>query len=623
MKKALFCFALIAFAISSAASANQVDDLFQKALAAEQTGDIAGRDHLIAATLQAEPEHKLARWHSGQVLYNGKWQPLERIEELVSRDPRWKEYGERVADGDDSLDAHAEMARWCRAQGLQLEEQWHWYNVLRHDAKNREALGALKLRLYRGAYLTAEQIAAVEQSKEQAEADFRRYSKALKAAMREAELSDGPERIAAIKRISRIVDPAAITAIVEVVLTDAKNERRILEKLGNERGEKLLRQMQQAAIGALAEIPEHEATLRLMEVAVNASDADIRRDAAEMLKYREPTSFMPLLMGSLVQPIEYSIRLNMLSNGQVLLTEDYHEEGPLAEKELHSSSTYASRVIRRIRPDNPGRFGNEIAFYRSVGQPVRPVFVYNNPRLDLRQASMKAENSAQQIEAENELRELRNQRISSALETVTGQLLGNDPKAWWTNWMQFNDLYTPDRLPKFEESIEADYSHIVRMASCFVAGTPVWTQAGLVPIEEIRVGDLVLSQDPHTGELNYRPVIDRTIRPPTDTVKLGVDQETIVATRGHRFWTADNGWVMAKFLKAGQQLVSAQGLLYLQVAQVGDAAEAHNLEVGEFHTYFVGKNRVLVHDNTCPQPTTNRLPGVPGRGVTAQVAMKN
>ena len=134
----------------------------------------------------------------------------------------------------------------------------------------------------------------------------------------------------------------------------------------------------------------------------------------------------------------------------------------------------------------------------------------------------------------------------------------------------------------------------------------------------------MLSQDPYTGELNYRPVIDRTVRPPTGTVKLGVDQETIVATRGHRFWTADKGWVMAKFLKAGEQLVSAMGLVELQTAEAGAEAEAYNLEVGQFHTYFVGKNRVLVHDNTCPQPTTNRLPGVPGpRTVANQVAMQN
>lgn len=616
MKKLFFCGAMIACAICAVASARQADDLFQEALAAEQAGDLALRDRLITATLKADPENKLARWHSGQVLHNGKWQSLDKIERRVANDLRYQQYADRVADGDDSLAAHAELARWCRTQGLELETQWHWVNVLRHDAKNREALGALKLRPFRGTYMTSTEIKASEAAEELAEADFRRYSKLIKAAMLEAETSDGAARTTAIKKISGLNDPAAIPALVAVVLADAKNEQRILDKFGTENGEKLLRQLQQAAIGALAEMPEHQATLSLMEIAVWASDADIRRTAAESLKYREPTSFMPQLMGSLTQPIEYSIRLNMLSNGQVLLTEDYHEEGPLAEKEIFRSNTFDTRRIRRNGPRS------SIPFYRSSKQTPAPAFFINDVRADLMRANVRANVAARQVESENELRELRNERVSTALETVTGQQLGNDPKAWWTTWMQFNDLYTPDRLPKFEESIEADYS--VRTMSCFVAGTPVWTQAGMVPIEEIKIGDLVLSQDPHTGELNYRPVIDRTVRPPTGTVKLAIDQETITATRGHRFWTADKGWVMAKLLEPGQRLVSAKGLIDLQAAQASADAEAYNLEVGEFHTYFVGQNRVLVHDNTCPQPTTNRLPGVPGpRTVAAQVAMQN
>ena len=35
--------------------------------------------------------------------------------------------------------------------------------------------------------------------------------------------------------------------------------------------------------------------------------------------------------------------------------------------------------------------------------------------------------------------------------------------------------------------------------SCFVAGTPVWTQQGLVPIDKIALGDLALCQDLVSG----------------------------------------------------------------------------------------------------------------------------
>ena len=606
-------------AIGADSAKSQVDVLFQQALAADQVGNSALRDRLLADVLAQDPDHKLARWHSGQVLHNGKWQTLDTVERLVANNPRWQEYRSRVESREDSLAAHAELARWCRTQGLMLEEQWHWINVLRHDADNREALGSLGLRPYRGEYLSPEQIAAYEAEETEAKQDFQHYTGLLKSAMREAERSEGTERTRALKRVSGIRDPAAIQAIVEVVLADVKNEKRILSKLGTEKGEKLLRQMQLAAITALSEMPEHEATLRLLELALYASDSEVRFDAAHSLKYRELTDFVPLLMAGLSMPIEYSIRLNMLSNGQVLLTEDYHETGPLAESNQFHSSTYSTKLIRGKRSSE------EVKFYKQIRQPVRPIFVYNNPQLDWQKATSKAGAAEQQVVAENELREQRNARIEQILSSVTGQKVGDNPKAWWTAWMQFNELYTPERVPVFNREIENDYSYTdYRPLSCFVAGTPVWTQSGPVAIEKVKIGDLVLSQDPHTGELNYRPVVDTTVRPPSGTVKLDFNNETITTTRGHRFWIAGQGWEMAKFLQPGSQLVAVSGSIDLQSAEAGEEAEAYNLEVGQFHTYFVGRCRVLVHDNTCPQPTINTLPGVSPRAAFApQLALRN
>jgi hypothetical protein len=566
--------------------------------------------------LRDDPEHKLARWHSGEVLHNGKWQPLNKIERSVSVDPRYLEYAGRVADGDDSLEVHAELARWCRSQGLQLEEQWHWVNVLRHDAKNREALGALKLRPYRGTYMTAEEIKATEEAAEQAEADFRRYSKLIKSAMRDAELSEGPARTAAVKNISNINDPAAISALVEVVLADARNEQRILDKFGTEKGEKLLRELQQAAIGALGEMPEHEATLTLIDVALCASDAQIRSEAAELLKYREPTSFVPQLMAALAMPIEYSVNMRVLSNGQVLLSEDYQERGPLAETHHTVSRTYATRRVFRTREIR-------IAGTRLPASDLPLTVVSDTPR-DLAEASNTAQNAVIQVQNENELREQRNERVQAVLGVVFGADK-ESPKEWWTTWLQFNDLYTPDRLPVFESTEEYDYSRLQLMShSCFIAGTPVWTQSGPVPIETIKMGDFVLSRDSHTGELNYRPVLKTTTTEQSSTVRLTVNEEAITTTRGHRLWVVDKGWQMSKVIKLGSQLVAVDGIAQIQSISPAEKADVYNLEVGEFHTYFVGQNRVLVHDNTCPQPTTNRLPGVPvARTVANQVALRN
>jgi hypothetical protein len=241
-----------------------------------------------------------------------------------------------------------------------------------------------------------------------------------------------------------------------------------------------------------------------------------------------------------------------------------------------------------------------------------------NVEQDLRQATARASVTQQRVAAENKARQARNARIQEVLEIATDQQLGSEPKAWWTAWQQFNELDVTDETPLYETFEEYQYAGpdvylgmpiISAPASCFVAGTPVWTQSGPQPIEQIGVGELVLSQDPITGRLDYRPVIGTTIRPPTGVVKLAVDGETIVATRGHRFWVAGHGWRMAKFLSAGDPLYGGKGSVELRTVAAGEDAPAYNLIVGEYHTYFVGNSRLLVHDNNFPQPTLATVPG--------------
>ena len=60
------------------------------------------------------------------------------------------------------------------------------------------------------------------------------------------------------------------------------------------------------------------------------------------------------------------------------------------------------------------------------------------------------------------------------------------------------------------------------LGDCLLAGTPVWTASGPARVEEIQVGDLVLSQHPGTGELAYKPVLKTTVRPPGPLVEMSV-----------------------------------------------------------------------------------------------------
>jgi hypothetical protein len=143
---------------------------------------------------------------------------------------------------------------------------------------------------------------------------------------------------------------------------------------------------------------------------------------------------------------------------------------------------------------------------------------------------------------------------------------------------------------------------------CFLKGTAVACKGGLKPIEEVLVGDYVLSRDETTGQVGYKEVL-RTFRNMTERVTLvSVSGEVIYCTPEHPFRVASDGysmaesWVQAESLIAGQMLLRSNG----GTAQVewvttqNMAADTYNFEVADWHTYHVGREMVLVH-NYCNQ----------------------
>jgi hypothetical protein len=121
----------------------------------------------------------------------------------------------------------------------------------------------------------------------------------------------------------------------------------------------------------------------------------------------------------------------------------------------------------------------------------------------------------------------------------------------------------------------------------------------MIPIDQVCIGELVLSRKVETGETAYKPVLARTLRPRVPMRKLTVGDETLLTTAGHPFWTTDKGWTKAKNLSQGLSLGREDGEVKLSaVADAEEPQQAYNLVVADFGTYFVGKSRLLVHDNT-------------------------
>ena len=132
----------------------------------------------------------------------------------------------------------------------------------------------------------------------------------------------------------------------------------------------------------------------------------------------------------------------------------------------------------------------------------------------------------------------------------------------------------------------------------------------MMPIETIRVGDVVLSQDIESGELAYKPVLRTTIRPMERLVKIRVGNESFETSGGHLFWVSGEGWVKSRKLESGMVLHTAGGPSRVSQVEEGPTAVTYNLVVADFNTYFVGEQKLLSHDNTVRRATSAVVPGL-------------
>lgn len=114
--------------------------------------------------------------------------------------------------------------------------------------------------------------------------------------------------------------------------------------------------------------------------------------------------------------------------------------------------------------------------------------------------------------------------------------------------------------------------------------------------------------DPDTGETALKPVVQTFRNETEEWVHITVNGEKITCTPEHPFYVPQKGWTSAIDLRAGDILVMLNGE-YVVVEQVQhelleSPETTYNFEVADFHTYYVGKSAVLVH-NTCVRKPTS------------------
>jgi serpin B len=166
-----------------------------------------------------------------------------------------------------------------------------------------------------------------------------------------------------------------------------------------------------------------------------------------------------------------------------------------------------------------------------------------------------------------------------------------------------------------EQGTTAAAATEIQFPICFAAGTPVMTPQGPRPIEALEAGDLVLARDENNVEGPLQPKrIEKLHRSNGEIIELLVKGRLIRTTKTHPFFVKGKGWLPAGELLPRDLLSTSIGdwVEVNAVQRTGAAEPLFNLQVADYHTYFVGREEwgfaVWVHNscNNDPEFTADR-----------------
>jgi RHS repeat-associated protein len=134
----------------------------------------------------------------------------------------------------------------------------------------------------------------------------------------------------------------------------------------------------------------------------------------------------------------------------------------------------------------------------------------------------------------------------------------------------------------------------------FPADTLVHTENGLKLIEEVKVGDKVLSIDESREITSYQPVTDLLqSEQQYRLTEIMLDSgKSIEATAEHPFYIKGKGWNPASTLKVGHVLELHDGTTVV-IKEIDIRVRrdlVYNFTVANTYNYFVGRDGVLVHN---------------------------
>ena len=559
---------------STCHAVDRASDHVQAALRSEMELDAEKRARLVDAALRADPRSPEAHWARGEVFTRGQWLSLEDSAEETLADPELVKYWERRAEADNTVAEHVRLAEYCRSNRLLAQERAHWAAVVALDPNHREARRKLGQVNVDGAWVDRRWI---ERQKKKELATFAYLQKhghrlmSLSIALNEKSKS----RESVLSELSEYHNPMVIPG---------------LEYFFSSTGESGAL----CSVETVASLSDPEASVSLARHALEFPENSVRTRAREYLKERDEISFVQALLGALQTRVTRVDGFALNDHNQLVWRQHFLTETQDAKR---------------------------IATYDRVFQFQARVTASFNPNWAIG-AIARADI---EVESVNNAIDEKNEKIMQLLAETTEERSAREatvkktPEDWWNWWNARIESYPSDKKPveyRYQASVEEVPPPMPpptppRRHECLAAGTPIWTETGPVDVELLKVGDVVLTQNQSTGELKFAPVMATSTRPPERLLQIKFQNETVRATGGHPFWVTGRGWIRARSLEPGMGLHTARGFALVEsITEERDPAEAFNLIVDDSHSYFVGKNLLLSHDNTPCEPVANRVPGL-------------
>ena len=554
--------------------------------------------HLAIAVL-TDPAHATARGLLGLVAFRGQWQSPAAIHDGLSgdktRSAALAEYNRRRRRMDNSADAHWKIALWCESQQLSEEASAHLTIVTQLDPDRDAAWKRLGYKKVGRRWTTDQRLAALK-----ADAEARRKADkhwmTLLPRLRSS-LEDKPKQAAALQALADVTDPLAVHAVWTTFALGKAADQKV-------------------AVQILGQIDSPGSTRALALLAVASDSPEVRSIATGTLRYRDPREINSLLVGSMSDaeldsdPILYHYLLQPIGSDAI------GSPGFLFVKGTRYNVFRSYTVDESRTAGATGSSAQTIAmpgyFDRVMRQRERQVFdlqmIVNRVLIDAEGDILAVRDHAARVAHINA-------RIVQVLTAVNGQYSRKDQEAWRKWWVEEQGYAYEQPAPPSRQDLtlgddNPTYSENVHF-SCFAAGTPVHTIEGPRPIESVKIGDRVLTQDSRTGALDYKPVVAAPHNKPAALWKIGLGQESIRATGIHRFWKVGHGWVMARDLKPGDALRALGRVATVKMVQRDLALPVFNLKVMNGQSFLVGDQGILVHDNSPVEPVDQPFDAVP------------